>query len=297
MRGRRPGATWWVMSPTAGCLSLCLAAGLSACGVSTEVYTRTVQERDQLHARAGQAESEAAAQRQQLDALRKSLSELQQANHILESKVSELEAQTADQNLAQEALAQQLRSLTAEREELLLKQDESPPLSTDLPAAAGGALSPNVEEGAQRLTEQFHEAISAGHLTIHRLAHGLDLHLTESFLFDPNTTLLTPDGQRLLSTMAAVVSGLHPRHVQLRVTVPPATVAIPPEQAGNDRVMAAARLLALARQFSGIGAVSSELVLVMGRQQPSQAPAAAPSSAPQKTAEEIHLLLEWPDGR
>jgi hypothetical protein len=289
-------AAWW-LSPTAGCLSLCLAAGLSACGVSTETYTRTVQERDQLLVRTGQAESEAATQRRQLDALRKSLTEQQQANRALETKVSELEAQTADQNLAQEALAQQLRTLTAEREELLLKQDEPHPPFLDQPAAGGGGVSPEVEAAAQRLTDQLHDSIAAGHLTIHRLSRGLDLHLTESFLFIPNTTRFTPDGQRLLSSMGSVVSSLHPRRVQLRLTVPPTPVAIPPEQAGNNRVMAAARLLALARQFGGSGVESSELVLVMGRQQPSKAPAADPAPAQPMTAEEIQLLLEWPEGR
>ena len=296
MRGRHPVISWWA-SPTIGCVAFCLSGGLAACGISADVYTRTLHERDQFRARAEQVETEAEDQQRQAVSLRNALTEQQQANRILQAKVSDLEAQTADQNLAQEALAQQLRSLTAEREELLLNQDESRPPSAGLPAGAGEAPSPEVEAGAQRLNVQFHDDITAGHLTVHRLGHRLDLRLTESFLFVPDRIQLTTDGQRLLSTMGAAVSAMPLRRLQLRLSVPPESAGMSPDQAGQTRVMAAARLLALARLFGGAGAESSELVLVTRHRAVPPPQAGAPAPAEPLTAEEIQLLLEWPDGR
>jgi hypothetical protein len=279
---------------TAGLLCFSLAGGLSACGVSTEVYTRTLQERDQLRDRTGRAETEVAVQRKQAADLRAALTEQQQADHTLRARVAELEALTADQNLAQEALTRQLRSLTAEREELLLRLDEAAPRpGPPNAAAAGGARSTGDGDAvAQRLIVALHDAIEAGHLTVHRLAHGLDLRLAESFLFVPDTTELTFDGQGLLSAIGAVLSGVPPHRLQLRLLLPDAGAEGAPEQTRGGRAMAFNRLLELARQFNG-RAESSELVFVAPREGPSPAQTAAP---PEQAipAGKIQVLLEWP---
>lgn len=281
---------------TAGLLCLSLAGGLSACGVSTEVYTSTLQERDQLRDRAGRAEAEAAVQRKQAADLRAALTEQQQADHTLRARVAELEVLTADQNLAQEALTRQLRSLTAEREELLLKLDEStasPPGPPNAAAAGGTRSAGDGDVMAQRMIAELHDAIEAGHLTVHRLAHGLDLSLTESFLFVPETTELTFDGQGLLSAIGAVLSGVPPDRLQLRLLLPAAGVEGEPEQTRGGRAMAFNRLLELARQFNG-RAESSELVFVTPREGPPPAQTAAAPPEQAIPAGKIQVLLEWP---
>jgi len=281
---------------TAGFLCLCLSGGLAACGVSTDVYTRTLHERDQLRDHVGQAETAAAVQRQQADALRTALTEQQQASRALQARVTELEALTADQNLAHEALTQQLRSLTAEREELLLRLDESKPLTPGRPAASGEAHSADAEAGAQRLTVALHDAIEAGHLTVHRVGHGLDLRLAESFLFVPDKAELTAEGQRALSTMGTALSGVRPRRLQLRLPWPAAAAGDESGRARGNRATAVARLLALARQFSGGEAGSSELVLETERRESAPSPAVAFTPEQAISAGEIQVLLEWPLG-
>jgi hypothetical protein len=270
----------------AGVLCLCLSGGLSACGVSTDVYTRTLHERDQLRDRLGQAEAESAAQRRQAGDLRTVLTEQRHANHTLQARVTELETLTADQNLTQEALAQQLRSLTAEREELLLRLDESKPSPSGPPATA------SEEADAKRLTGALHDMTEAGHVMVRPFAHGLDLRLAESFLFVSDKTALTADGQRMLSTMERVLSGMRLRRLQLRMPLPAVVVGGASEQAQDGRATAFNRLLALARQLGG-GAESSELVLVTRRE--GTPPHPAVSSPPEQAipAGEIQVLLEW----
>lgn len=274
---------------TARLLCLCLATGLPACGVSTDVYTRTLLERDHLRDRAGQAEAEAAAQRKQAADLRAALTEQEQTNHTLRARITELESQTADQNLTQEALNLQLRSLTAEREELLLRLDESKAPVTGPSDAAG------VEADAQQVTGALHDAIEAGHVTLSRLANGLALRLAESFLFVPDKADLTDDGQRLLSTMNAALSTIPPRRLQLRILLPAAVMGGELERARDGRAAAFNRLLALAGQLGG-DAESSELVLVTERE--GTAPAQGLPATPAQTIStgQIQVLLEWSDG-
>lgn len=281
----------------AGLLCLSFACGLPACGVSTEVYTRTLHERDQLRNRVKQAETEAAAQRRQADDLRAGLTQQQQANHTLQARVTELEALTADQNLAQESLARQLRSVTAEREELLLKLDESKvsPLDSTTTAAAGGGVSRSEEADAQRLTVSLHDGIEAGHLTIHRLAHGLDVRLAESFVFVPYTTGLTSEGERLLSTLHTALSGIRLRRLLFRMPVPAEVMEGGSELARINRTTAFNRLLVLAGRLGG-GAESSELVLVDQREDAHPPPEGTDTSGQAIPAGKIQLLLEWPAG-
>jgi DNA repair exonuclease SbcCD ATPase subunit len=68
----------------------------------------------------------------------------QQASQELRSRVAELEALTADQTLAAEALTQQLRSAMAEREALLLQivELEEQLARPKSPAAATGPEQP-----------------------------------------------------------------------------------------------------------------------------------------------------------
>jgi len=94
-------------------LVLC-GIGPVACGVSPDLYRNTLGERDQLRQRLEQVEAEAASAQAALTAQ-------QRANQELRSRVAELEALTADQTLTAEALTQQLRSVMAEREALLLR--------------------------------------------------------------------------------------------------------------------------------------------------------------------------------
>jgi hypothetical protein len=282
---------------TAGLLCLSFACGLPACGVSTEVYTRTLHERDQLRNRVKQAETEAAAQRQQADELRAGLTQQQQDNHTLRARISEFETQTADQNLAQEALARQLRSVTVEREELLLKLDESKARSLDSAASAtaGEVVSRSEEADAQRLTVSLHDGIEAGHLTIHRLTHGLDLRLAESFVFVRDKTELTSEGQRLLSTIHTALTSIRLHRVQFRMPVPAESMEGGSELARNNRTTAFNRLLVLAGQLGG-RAESSELVLVAQREDahpPHEVTAETGQAIP---AGEIQMLLEWPAG-
>jgi hypothetical protein len=269
----------------AGVLCLYLSGGLSACGVSTEVYTRTLHERDQLRDRVEKAEAESATQQKQAGDLRTVLTGQQHVNHTLQARVTELEAQIADQNLTQESLAQQLRSLTAEREELLLKLDESKAPFTDQSDAAG------LEADEQRMTGALHDVIEAGHVTVRRIAHGLDLRLAESFLFVPDKTELTADGQRMLSTMETAISFMSPRRLQLRILLPAAVGEGASGQAYDGRTTAFTRLLVLARQFDG-RTESSELVLVIQPEgtAPVQAGAATPAQA--ISTGEIQVLLE-----
>jgi len=282
---------------TAGLLCLSLACGLPACGVSTEIYARTLHERDQLRDRVGQAETEAAAQRRQADDLRTALTQQQQANHTLQSRVNELDALAADQNLAQEALTQQLRSLTAEREELLLRLDEfkKPPLDVPVTAAAGGTFSRGAEADVQRLTDALHEVIESGHLTVHRRTNGLDLHLAESFVFVPDKTELTSDGQRVLSTIQSVLSGMQLRRLQFRMPVPAEAREGASELARINRAMAFNRLLVLAGQLGG-RAELSELVLVAQRGDSPPPPAVTATPGQVIPAGEIQMLLEWQSG-
>jgi septal ring factor EnvC (AmiA/AmiB activator) len=97
-----------------GVVLLLCGMGPVACGVSPDVYRNTLHERDQLRQRLEQVEATAASAQAALTAQ-------QQANQELRSRVAELEALTADQTLAAEALTQQLRSVMAEREALLLR--------------------------------------------------------------------------------------------------------------------------------------------------------------------------------
>jgi hypothetical protein len=270
---------------TAGVLCLCLSCGLSACGVNTDVYTRTLQERNQLRERVGQAEAESATQRRQAGDLRTVLAEQQNANHTLQARVTELEAQTADQNLAQEALNQQLRSLTAEHEELLLKLDESKAPITAPSDAAG------LEADAQRLTGALHDAIEAGYVTVRRSEHELVLRLAESFLFVPDKMELTTDGQHLLSTIETTVSSMPTRRLQLRILLPEAVGEGVSGQANDGRATAFNRLLVLASHFGG-RAVSSALVLVIQREGAAPAPAVAATPVQAISAGEIQVLLE-----
>lgn len=277
------------------CLSF--ACGLPACGVSTEVYTRTLHERDQLRHQVKQAETEAAAQRQQADELRAGLTEQQQANHTLRARITELETQTADQNLAQEALARQLRSVSVEREELLLKLDESKAPSRDSTATAspGGGLSRSEEADAQQLTLSLHEVIEAGHLTIHRFTHGLDLRLSESFVFVPDKTEVTSEGQRLLSTIHTALSSIRLSRVLFRMPVPADAMEGGSELARINRTAAFNRLLVLAGQLGG-RAESSELVLVAQREDARPTPEVTATPGQAIPAGEIQMLLEWPAG-
>jgi hypothetical protein len=246
----------------------------------------------------GQAEAEAATQRRQADDLRTALTQQQQANHTLRARVTELEALTADQNLAQEALDQQLRSLSTEREELLLKLDEStaPPLDIPENAAAGGVMSRSAVADAQRLTDALHEAIESGHLTVHRLTNGLDLHLAESFVFVPDKTELTSDGQRLLSTIQTVLSSMRLRRLQVRMPVSAEAMEGASEQARIRRAAAFNRLLSVAGQV-GSRAESSELVLMAQREDASPPPTVTTTPDRVMPSGEIRLLLEWPGGQ
>jgi len=282
---------------TAGLLCLSFACGLPACGVSTEVYTRTLHERDQLRNQVRQAETEAVAQRRQADDLRAGLTQQQQANHSLQARVTDLEAQTADQNLAQEALARQLRSVTAEREELLLKLDESkaPSLDPTTSATAGGGISRSEEADAQRLTVSLHDGIEAGHLTIHRLAHGLDMRLAESFVFVRDKTELTSEGQRLLSTIHTALSSIRLRRMLFRMPVPAEAMEGGSELARYNRTTAFNRLLVLAGQLGG-RTESSELVLVAQREDAHPPPEVTAAPGQAIPAGEIQMLLEWPTG-
>jgi chromosome segregation ATPase len=283
---------------TAGLLCLSFACGLPACGVSTEVYSRTLHERDQLGNRVKQEETEAAAQRRQADDLRVELAQQRQANHALQARVTELEAQTADQNLTQEALARQLRSVTVEREELLLKLDElkaPSPDSTATASSAGEAISRSEDADAQRLTGSLRDGIEAGHLTIHRLTHGLDLRLAESFVFVPDKTELTSEGQRLLSTIHTALSSIRLRRVLFRMPVASEAMEGVSELARNNRTTAFNRLVVLASQLGG-KAESSELVLVAQREDAHPPPEIAASPEQAIPAGEIQMLLEWPVG-
>jgi hypothetical protein len=282
---------------TAGLLCLSFACGLPACGVNTEVYTRTLHERDQLRNQVRQAETEVAAQRRESDNLRAGLTQQQQANHTLQARVTELEALTADQNLAQEALARQLRSVTVEREELLLKLDESkaPSLDSTAAEAAGGGFSRNEEADAQRLTVSLHDGIEAGHLTIHRRTHGLDVRLAESFVFVPDKTELTSEGQRLLSTIHTALSSIRLRRLLFRMPVPPDAMEGGSELARINRTTAFNRLLVLAGQLGG-RAESSELVLAAQREDAHPSPEVTATPGQAIPAGEIQMLLEWPAG-
>jgi hypothetical protein len=268
---------------TAGLLCLSFACGLPACGVSTEVYSRTLHERDQLGNRVKQEETEAAAQRRQADDLRVELAQQRQANHALQARVTELEAQTADQNLTQEAL-------------LKLDELKAPsPDSTATASSAGEAISRSEDADAQRLTGSLRDGIEAGHLTIHRLTHGLDLRLAESFVFVPDKTELTSEGQRLLSTIHTALSSIRLRRVLFRMPVASEAMEGVSELARNNRTTAFNRLVVLASQLGG-KAESSELVLVAQREDAHPPPEIAASPEQAIPAGEIQMLLEWPVG-
>lgn len=96
------------------CLWLLCGVGVTACGVSPAVHTRTLRDIDRLHQRLEQAEAAVVSAQRALMAQRQAIQELR-------SRVAELEALTADQTLAAEALTQQLRSVMAQREALLLQ--------------------------------------------------------------------------------------------------------------------------------------------------------------------------------
>jgi uncharacterized coiled-coil protein SlyX len=277
---------------------LSLAVGLTACGVSTEVYTRTLHERDQFHERLGQAELDAAAQRQRVDELQAALTEQRKAVHDLQARVTELETLTADQNLAQVALAQQLRSATAEREELLLKLDEhtsqAAPSSSVAPASSSGATSPAGGAYDQQVTAALHEAIDAGDVTIRRVSGGLLLQLNESVLFTPGKEELTAQGQRVLSTVATAISAIRWRRLQVRIGLTGAAAEGASEEARGVRSVALNRGIAIVRQVDQRGSILSELVLLTNDRQGDSLSATSESQFSSLRAGEIQLLMTWP---
>ncbi len=291
-------------------LPLCLTIGLAACGVSADVYTRTLHERDQLRDRVGQAGTEAAAQRRQLGELQAALTEQQQVNHALQARVAELEAQTADQTLAQEALAGQLRSVVTEREELLLKLDESkaPSPSSALSGAggtagaggagvAGGTPLPGENQRDQRLTAELRDVIATGHLTVRHLASGVMLRLDESFLFAPDSAVLTAEGRRMLSTVTTALFAARARRLQIRLGVQRTDNPAPSEQAERGdgaQLTVFNRGMALVRQLDGGEQTAPELVVVVDR----KGGASTQVESPGQTVPlgEIQIMVEWPSG-
>jgi flagellar motor protein MotB len=286
-------------------ICLCLTSG---CGVGTEVYTRTLHERDQFRDRAGQAEAEAAAQRRQVTALQAAVTEQQQINQSLKARVSELEAQTADQSLAQEALAQQLRASTADREELLLKLDElktsqSPPSSGSRSPADTGHPNVGEERGGaegkgadnQRLAAALHDVIEAGHVTVRPLPGGLVLQLAASFLFVPDKAALTAKGQQTLSAVTTALAAVRTRRLQIRMGVQNIGDSERPGQKGGAQLVAVNRGLALLRQCGAGGLVSPELVLVAhAKDDTTTAQVSSPPAQP-ADQDEIQIVVEWPE--
>jgi len=282
---------------------LCLAGGLTACGVSSETYTRTLHERDQFRERFTQAELDAAAQRRQVGELQAALTEQRQTARDLQTRVTELEALTADQNLSQEALTQQLRSVTTEREELLLKLDELksqtvPPSSASSAAPSGTTLPSGGESGkekasAQRVMIALQGEIEAGHVSIHRLSNGLLLRLTESFLFVPGKEALTAEGQRVVSTVATVSSSIRPRRLQVRIGLAGSGVDGTAEQARAVQLAAFNRGNAVVRQLGQSGYREPELVFVAVERQGDSSPPPA-SEIPEMSPGEIQLMMTWP---
>jgi outer membrane protein OmpA-like peptidoglycan-associated protein len=269
--------------------------GLDACGVSTEAYTRTLHERDQLRDRAGRAELEAAAQRRQADELRAAVTEQQQTTHALQARVTELEAQTADQSLAQEALGRQLRSVTTEREELLLKLDElkAPPPTSPASSAASGALRPAVEPGAQRLAAELRDIIEAGHLTTRPLADGLVLQLAASFLFVSDKAVFTVEGQQVLSTVVAALSATRARRLQIRMGVPQEPDRPLVERDNDAKPAVFNRGMMLLRQFEGNGQLSPELVMVVDHEGGASKQVAPSPSKQTIRLGDIQIVVEW----
>jgi len=282
-------------------LCLCLTCGLTACGVSTDVYTRTLRERDQLRDRMGQVEMVSSAQQRQVGELQAALTEQQQVNHALQNRVNDLEAQTADQNLTQEALAQQLRSVTAEREELLLKLDEllaSSPSTKSKGASSGTALQPplrDVESLEQRLTSKLHDAVTAGQITVQPLAGGLILQLTESFLFVSDQAVLTAEGQLLLSTVTATLAGGRHPSVRIRMGVRDAGNGPLSDQGSRARLSVLNHGMVLARQLRATALGVPEVALVPAPEDGASTQASSTESTAIR-AGEIQVILEWPAG-
>ncbi|MBI3621609.1 MAG: hypothetical protein HY208_05410 [Nitrospirae bacterium] len=282
----------------------CLCLTVSGCGVSTEIHARTLHERDQYRDRAGQAEAEAAAQRRQAVQLQAAVMEQRQTNDSLKARVTELEAQTADQGLAQEALSQQLRAVTAEREELLLKLDESEPphspSSASQPPDGTGHPKGRPQEGgadrgggAQRLATALHDAIEAGHVTMRSLADGLVLQLAASFLFMSDKAVLTTEGQRTLSIVTTTLAVARPRRLQIRMGVNGGGESGRADQESSVRLVVFNRGMALLRQCDAGGLVSSELVLVALSEDKTTTIQASPPPAQPVRQDEIQIVVDW----
>lgn len=198
----------------AACLLFTVFMG---CGISKDVYQKTV------------AESE--ARKTNMEEARKEIAGLKDEKQKLQNKIDELTKQIAELAAGKEAasqMQQKLDSLTAEinalkeeKEGLLSKAEYLNREIERLKVKAGEVSGEKEKELAavknayENLMTEMKEEVEKGEIKITQAVDRLSVNLVEKILFDSGKAEIKPEGLKVLSRVGTILKGITDKQIRI----------------------------------------------------------------------------------
>jgi len=190
---------------------------LVGCGISKDVYQKTVEESEARKAGMEQAQKE--------------IARLQEENQQIKNKVAELSKQIEELTAAKEAASQtqqkldikteEMNTMKKAREELLSKAEylnreverlkiKAGELSTEKEKEVAG-----VKNAYENLMKEMKEEIDKGEIKITQAIDRLSVNMLEKILFDSGKTEIKPEGLKILDRVGNILKKITDKQIKI----------------------------------------------------------------------------------
>lgn len=213
--GKQYGVGSMQLLLTAFCLLLTVLTG---CGISKDVYQKSVEESEARKGELEQAHNEIARIREENQNLKNRIDEL---SKNIEGLASEKEAALHKLNQQIDSQSAELDALRKEKEEFASKAEYLNNEVERLKVKAGEISSEkekelaSIKEAYESLMQEMKQEIDMGDIKITQALDRLSVNMVEKILFDSGKAEIKPEGLKVIERVGRILKGITDKQIRI----------------------------------------------------------------------------------